>query len=149
MPNRQIQSITDRLPYSLREGVNGYVDAVAAVVSDIARDARVEISGDRLDQFLLIVAIRRIWSTVNSQYWIMNDCIGVATRPPAGTEALPQTRGFRIGRDEISQDSPAFVEGRNLRQELYKLIAKLDIADLVADTGSLSDVATKMFARQD
>ncbi|MBB6411881.1 hypothetical protein [Mesorhizobium sangaii] len=141
--------MTERLPYSLREGVNGYVDAVAAVVPDIARDARVEISGDRLDQFLLIVAIRRIWSNVNSQYWIMNDCISVATRTPDGLDGAPQTPGFRIGRDEISQDSSAFVEGRNLRQELYKLIAQLDIADLVAETTSLSDVAARMFARQD
>ncbi|MER8562312.1 hypothetical protein [Mesorhizobium sp. M1204] len=103
--------MTERLPYSLREGVNGYVDAVAAVVPDIARDARVEISGDRLDQFLLIVAIRRIWSNVNSQYWIMNDCISAATRTADGLDGAPQTRGFRVGRDEISQDSSAFVEG--------------------------------------
>ncbi|OBQ70351.1 hypothetical protein [Mesorhizobium erdmanii] len=145
MASRQIQSITERLPYSLKEGVKGYVDAVAAVVPDIARDARVEISGDRLDQFLLIVAIRRIWSTVNSQFWIMNDCISVATRTPLGPEDSPQTRGFRIGRDEISQDSSAFVEGRDLRQELYKLIVKLDIEHLVAESSSLSDVAVKMF----
>lgn len=148
MASRQVQSITERLPYSLREGVNGYVDAVAAVVPDIARDARVEISGDRLDQFLLIVAIRRIWSTVNSQFWIMNDCISVATRTPPGSEGPPQTRGFRIGRDEISQDSSAVVEGRNLRQELYKLIVKLDIEHLVAESSSLSDVAAKMFVRE-
>ncbi|MBP2236170.1 hypothetical protein J2Z31_002684 [Sinorhizobium kostiense] len=128
--------------------MNGYVDAVAAVVPDIAKDARVEISGDRLDKFLLIVAIRRIWSTVNSQFWIMNDCISVATRTPPGSEGAPQTRGFRIGRDEISQDSSAVVEGKNLRQELSKLIVKLEIEDLVVESSSLSEVAAKMFARE-
>jgi hypothetical protein len=148
MASRRVQSITERLPYSLREGVNGYVDAVAAVVPDIARDARVEISGDRLDQFLLIVAIRKIWSVVNSQFWIMNDCISLATHTPPGSEGLPQTRGFRIGRDEISQDSAAVVEGRTLRQELYNLILRLDIEALVLDSSSLSDTAVKMFARE-
>lgn len=148
MASRQVQSITERLPYSLREDVTGYVDAVAAVVPDIARDARVEISGNRLDQFLLIVAIRKIWSIVNSQFWIMNDCIGVATRTPSGSEGPPQTRGFRIGRDEISRDSSAVVEGRHLRQELYKLIVKLNIENLVAESNSLSDVAAKMFVRE-
>ncbi|UVC11185.1 hypothetical protein IHQ71_11765 [Rhizobium sp. TH2] len=128
--------------------MNGYVDAVAAVVPDIARDARVEINGDRLDQFLLIVAIRRIWSAVNSQFWIMNDCISIATRTAPGSEGPPQTRGFRIGRDEISQNSSAVTEGRNLRQELYMLIDKLDIEDLVVESGSLSDVAAMMFARE-
>ena len=132
----------------MREGVNGYVDAVAAVAPDIAKDARVDISGDRLDQFLLIVAIRKIWSYVNSQYWIMNDCIGAATRTYPGSEGPSQTRGFRIGRDEISQDSTAFVEGRNLRQELYTLIVKLDIEHIIVESSSLSDVATKMFVRE-
>ena len=148
MPSQQIQRITERLPYSLREGINGYVDAVAAVVPDIARDAGVEISGERLDQFLLIVAVRRIWSAVNSQFWIMNDCISVATRTPPNSEGPPGTRGFRIGRDEISQDSAAFVEGRNLRQELYGLIVKLDIEHLVTESRSLSDIIGEMFVRR-
>lgn len=148
MPSRLIQSITERLPYSLREGVNGYVDAVASVIPDIAKDARVDISGDRLEQFLLIVAIRRIWSTVNSQFWIMSDCVSLATRTPPGPEDTPRTRGFRIGRDEISQDSSAFVEGKNLRQELHNLIVKLDIEHLVTESSSLSEMAVKMFVRE-
>lgn len=78
----------------------------------------------------------------------MNDCISVATRTPPVSEGPPETRGFRVGRDEISQNSSAVVEGRDLRQELYKLIVKLDIEDLVAESSSLSDVATKMFVRE-
>lgn len=148
MPSRQVQSITERLPYSLREGVNGYVDAVAAAVPDIARDAGVEITAERLDQFLLVVAIRRIWSPVNSQFWIMNDCIAVATRTSPDLEGRPPTRGFRIGRDEISQDSSAFVEGRNLRRELYGLIVKLDLEHLVTESSSLRDIVDEMFVRR-
>ncbi|WP_379063340.1 hypothetical protein ACHMW4_20750 [Mesorhizobium sp. UC22_110] len=147
MANQQIQNMTADLPYSLRENVNGYVDAVAAAISDIAREARVDIQGERLDQFLLIVAIRRVWSFVNGQYWIMTDSIGVATRSEVSADGVPQVRGFRVGRDEISQDSQAFLEGRLLRDELYKLIVKLRIEELVVETSSLSEIANKMFAR--
>lgn len=132
----------------MREGVNGYVDAVAAAVPDIARDAGVEITGEGLDQFLLVVAIRRIWSSVNSQFWIMNDCIAVATRTSPDPARSPQTRGFRIGRDEISEHSAAVIEGRNLRQELYSLIVKLDLELLVGDSTNLSDIAREMFVRR-
>ncbi|WP_144378031.1 hypothetical protein [Mesorhizobium amorphae] len=147
MASQQIQNMTADLPYSLKENVNGYVDAVAAAISDIAREARVDIQGEQLDQFLLIVAIRRVWSFVNGQYWIMTDSIGVATRSETSTDGRPQVRGFRVGRDEISQDSQAFLEGRLLRDELYKLIVKLRIEELVVETSSLSEIANKMFAR--
>lgn len=131
----------------MRAGVNGYVDAVAAAVPDIEKGAHVEMAGDDLEAFLMIVAIRRIWSTVNSQFWIMNDCIAVAMRMPEDSMGPPPTRGFRIGRDEISQGSAAVLEGRSLREDFQALIAKLDIADLVTESTSLSDVATMMFSR--
>lgn len=148
MPSRQIQIITQRLPSSLRGSVNGYVDAVAAAIPDIARDAGVEITGERLDQLLLIVAVRRIWASVNTQFWIMNACITVATRTDPNLEGPPRTRGFRIGRDEISQGSAAFAEGRNLRQEFYELISKLGIEGLVAESTSLTDIVREMSARR-
>lgn len=147
MPNQQIQSITELLPYSLREAVNGYVQAVAAVVPDIARDARVEIHGERTDQFLLMVAIRKIWASINSQFWIMNDCVSAATRLHPGQEGEPQTRGFRIGRDEISRNSRASIEAADLRQEFQRLIDRLDIEEFVLESNSLSDLAARMFAR--
>jgi hypothetical protein len=148
MPSRQIQSITERLPPSLKGSVNGYVDAVAAAIPDIARESGVEITGETLDQVLLIVAVRRIWASVNSQFWIMNDCIAVATRVDPNFDGPPQTRGFRIGRDEISQGSAAFTEGRNLRQEFYELIVKLGIQGLVAESASLTDIVREMAARR-
>lgn len=149
MPNQRIQSLTAALPYSLREAVNGYVDAVSAAIPEIAKEAGVDIGGERSDQFLLIVAIRRIWSSVNKQYWTMNDCIQLASRtevvPPMADAA--QMRGFRVGRDEISADSAAFRESRQLRQEFAQLINELEIEELVSRSTSLSDVARRMFAR--
>lgn len=148
MPNQRIQALTADLPYSLREAVNGYVDAVAAALPEIQRDARVEFGPDRTDEFLLLVAIRRIWSSVNSQYWTMNDCIQIASRPTElSARGAEQMRGFRVGRDEISADSPAFSESRQLRQDFEKLITELGIEDLVATSTSLSDLAVRLFAR--
>ncbi|WP_054312002.1 hypothetical protein [Mesorhizobium sp. 1M-11] len=149
MASQQIQNMTAGLPYSLKESVNGYVDAVAAAISDIAKEARVDIQGERLDQFLLIVAIRRIWSFVNSQYWIMADCIGAATRTETRAEGAIQVRGFRVGRDEISQDSRPFLEGRHLRETLQQLMTQLRIEELVIEANSLSEIAHKMFAESD
>ena len=98
MPNSRIQSLTATLPYSLREAVNGYVDAVAAALPEIQKDARVEIAGERADAFLIVVAIRRIWSTINNQYWTMNDCIQIASRTDGRAVAEQgQVRGLPPG----------------------------------------------------
>ncbi len=149
MPNRHIQGMTIGLPYSLREAVNGYVDAVAAALPEIQREARVEIADVRTDEFLIVVAIRRIWASVNNQYWTMNDCIEIASRSDVAASMLgtAQTRGFRVGRDEISADSAAFLESRQLRQRFEELIIKLEIEEVVAQSAGLSDLARRMFAQ--
>lgn len=149
MPNQRIQNLTAALPYSLREAVNGYVDAVSAALPEIERDSGVDIGADRSDEFLLIVAIRRIWSSVNNQYWIMNDCIGMASRTDVvlPTADAIQMRGFRVGRDEISAGSTAFEESREFLQDFDQLIDDLEIEELVSETNSLSDLAKRMFPR--
>ena len=148
MPSQRVRDITAPLPYSLRESVNGYVDAVAAAIPEIEREAGVEITSERRDEYLIIVAMRRIWASVSNQYWIMSDCISLAVESsavhPTGDEQ--HLRGFRAGRDEFRADSAAFVEGRQLFDDFQELIAKLEVEDLVSRSRSLADLAERMFS---
>jgi hypothetical protein len=148
MASARIRDLTAGLPYSLREAVEGYVDAVSNALPEIQRDARVQIEGDREIEFLFVVAIRRMWSTVNTQYWIMNDCIQIAAAASERIDISAESavRGFRIGRDEISANSQPFLESRQLRGDLDQLIKNLEISQYVQDATSLSDLAQRMFA---
>lgn len=143
-----IQQLTAGLPYNLRMSIDGYIDAVSYALPEIQKEARVEIEGDREDQFLLVVAIRRIWSAVNTQYWVMNDCLEIASLASARItpDSAFAVRGFRIGRDEISADSGPVLQSRRLRKELAELIGELEISHLVQETSSLSELAQRMFA---
>jgi hypothetical protein len=142
-----IRDLTGNLPRSLQDAVEGYVDAVAAALPDIQRDASVKIDAHGVDAFLLIVAVRRIWAAVNSQYWTMNDTVEIARRASAdiSTPDGASFRGFRLGRDEISENSLSFIEGRQLRKNMEKLLSDMGIRELVAESSSLSELARRMF----
>jgi hypothetical protein len=146
MVNAFIREFIENLPRSMQDNIEGYVDAVAAALPDIVREASVKIEARQVDEFLVVVAIRRLWAAVNTQYWTMNDSIEVASRPRSDI-AAPETsiRGFRLGRDEISANSGPFRESRLLRKELDKLLSQLEIKAFVTETVSLSEVAQRMF----
>src|SRR5579883_2865601 len=146
MPSEAIQRVTNQLPAALRDNVNGYVDAVEDAIPDIERQAGVRVGADRVDEFLLLVAVRRIWSAINTQYWTMNDCIEIAARSQAGRVG-PETetvRGFRLGRDEISPNSAPVRESQTLRQEFDALLAQHDLRHLVSESTTLSELATEL-----
>lgn len=147
MANDLIREFTNNLPRSLQDSVEGYVDSVSAALPEIERESSVRIAGHRLNEFLLIVAIRRIWATVNVQYWTMHDSIEIAARSHAESPKGQGSslRGFRIGRDEIARDSEPFREAAALRRDLEKILTRLEIKELVTDTSDLSDLARKMF----
>jgi hypothetical protein len=123
MPNQMVRDLVSELPWAMRNSVEGYVDAVAAVLPDIEREAGLRLPRAKADEFLFMVAVRRIWASVNSQYWIINDGVSIAE-----SRGL---RGFQAGRDGYARGSEAAADSRNLRSNFQKLVAELGIEHLV------------------
>ena len=78
MPNQMVRDLVSELPWAMRNSVEGYVDAVADALSDIEREAGFTLPNGKAEEFLFLVAVRRIWTIVNSQYWIINDSVSIA-----------------------------------------------------------------------
>lgn len=152
MATVHIRNFTSGLPASLRDSIEGYVDAVAAALPEIERGARVRIPANGQDEFLLIVAIRRLWALVNHQFSIMSNCVAIvsqtsAAKSPGADELLaePRLRGFRVGSEEVSYNSEPFRESATLQSDLAELIRQLEIDHLVRDSATLNEVASRMF----
>lgn len=68
-----LADVTTELPYGLRDDIHGYVRAVDSAASDIAREARIELTEPVREAFLFVVGVRRLWSTVNGLHWLARD----------------------------------------------------------------------------
>lgn len=67
---RHLAVVMAELPYRLREEVEGYVHAVDAAAVDIAQERRMRLTDKIREDFLFLVGIRRLWSTINSSHWL-------------------------------------------------------------------------------
>ena len=135
MANQLVRDLVAELPWRLRESVEGYVDTVAGSLPDIEKDAGVKLPGDKIELFLFIVAVRRVWAAVNSQYWIIQDTVTIARSRDLD--------GFQAGRDRYALGSDAMLESLELRKELEAVIAKVEIEALVT-ARRLADVVYQM-----
>src|SRR5580704_8288369 len=99
MASAQIRELLSDLPFTTRNAVEGYVDAVDAVVDDIALEANIELTSDIRDDFLFIIAIRKIWTTVNGQYWVLHTSANIAEE--IGID------GFQVGRERVGRGMDA------------------------------------------
>jgi hypothetical protein len=130
MPSGAAADVLNELPYAMRDSISGYVDAVEAALPDIARDAAVKLTHRVREDFLLIVAIRRIWEAVNGQYWIINNCAEIANDRGLA--------GFQAGSEIYNKQSGAYDDVRGLRQQFSKLLDNNDIREIV-EVGTLRD----------
>ena len=70
---QHLVDITTELPYRLRDEIHGYVSAVDSAASDIARQARIELTEPVREAFLFVVGVRRLWGTINGLHWLARD----------------------------------------------------------------------------
>jgi hypothetical protein len=139
MASEQIQGLLSDLPFAMRNAIEGYVDAVDAVLEEIARDANVDLTSDIREQFLFIVAVRRIWTIVNGQYWILRTSANIAQERDID--------GFQLGHERIGRDSAVNRRVTELRTSLHALLRRLEIED-EASAPNLSDVLVRVAARR-
>lgn len=118
MTPRYLADVMAELPYRLRDEVGGYVHAVDAAADDIARECGIRLTAAIREDFLFLVGIRRLWSTINSSHWL----------------AANSAELFRRAEVPRVQAGSLFVgPGEEFNQELRRLHHRLQV--LLAEHG--------------
>jgi len=131
----ELRSLLTELPRSLAEEIEGYSssvsDAYSAIASEVGvpRNQREELEGE----FVFAAAIRRLWTLLDTQYWILSHSLGLLASQDVGT--------VRLGGTRYSRDSRAFRDVRALRDDLQSVVRGLGIEPHV-NAPSLSDLAS-------
>ena len=103
-----VEKVTSQLPVVLRQELEGYLRTLQGVETEIYREADATEKEVPRDEFLLVVAVWRLYSQVEGQRWIMQNSLEIASEFGAG--------GFRAGRLRFSGTSDDTVE----LQELHR-----------------------------
>ena len=128
---RYLADVMAELPYKLRDEVEGYVNAVDAVAVDIARESGIRLTSVIREDFLFLVGIRRLWSTINSSHWLAANSAELFKRaevPRVQAGSLCVGPGEEFNR-----------ELRRLRDGLQALLEEHEL-DAPVNMGHVSDV---------
>jgi hypothetical protein len=123
MSVESLRAITAELPWVLRSQVEGYVLTVEAAKYDIFKAASIDYDERLYQQFIFLVGIQRIWSLVDSQYWILNNSLNLLRNSDA--------RVVEIGGSEFHTNSSFYRDLSALRGNLDVLLQKEGISHLV------------------
>ena len=110
-------------PWSMREQVNGYVDAVDGTLREIFEDGGVRYSEELAGELLFVVGVRKLWSMIDGQYSVLRHSLDLMS--DQGAPAV------RFGGTVYSRTSQNFQEVRNLRDDLRSTLTQLEIFDLM------------------
>lgn len=70
-----LRLLTKQLPYNMREAVDGYASSVYAAGEEIFRNASISYDEQLLDKLVFFAGVRRIWTLVDTQYWIIDNSL--------------------------------------------------------------------------
>lgn len=131
MSKEALYEIIGCLPYNIRIEINGYVDSIENVSAEIFESAGIGYNEGLLESLLLLAGIRRIYSMVDSQFWILDNSLSLVRQQ--------EVRKIRIGSSSYGYDSEEYTEIRELKNELEALITQLGILKYIKAT-SLSEI---------
>jgi hypothetical protein len=132
MSREALREVIRPLPWSLREQVEEYVRSVIEIAPSIFEEAGVVMSRRARDEFVFMVGVRKLWNLVDSQYVLLSGAVTLVEGHGAGE--------IRIGRGRYGRSSETYATLRQLRNDLYGQLVRLEIFSLV-NTRSLTDLA--------
>jgi hypothetical protein len=133
----ELRAVLRELPFALAETLEGYAISVDANRTAIFEEAGLtQAQSDRLgDEFIFAATVRRLWSLVDAQFWVLTHSLDLLERR--------EVSRVRLGGARFSRESPAYREVRELRASLRVLLRRLGVFDL-ATADSLPAVAQKL-----
>lgn len=123
MSKYALRELLELLPYNLREEIDGYAMSIYRAGEEIFREAGYQYDEQILDKLVFFAGLKRIWSMVDTQYWIMDNSI-----------MLIQKQGvhnIRIGGPSYGFNLDTYAEIRSLREEFKYILLKLGLNEIL------------------
>ncbi len=73
MKKENISSMIEKLPFYLKERIDGYVKSVDIVLIDIFKSAGVKYSDEIAQDVIFIAFLKKFYAIVNSAYWTLDN----------------------------------------------------------------------------
>ncbi len=130
-----LAELIHELPGTMREQIEGYANSIRDAGEEIFRNAGIAFDEQLLDEFILVVGIRRLWTLVDSPYWLLQHSINTARKQGAN--------GFTVGGAVLESGSPEVNRITTLRQQFQDILITLQLSSYL-DARSLRDVLKQL-----
>lgn len=131
MSIRRLSSILEPAPPQLREQIIGYARSVDAAAADIFEDADVPFDEELAEDLVLLAGLRRLWSIVDGQYWIVANSLHLLSDHNISEVG--------VGGSIYGYGTRSFQQIRDLRDQFQRLLRELNVLRLV-EAGSPADL---------
>lgn len=126
-----LNEIMKELPFSIREEIGGYLASVELNATSIFEESKVQLTKERLDKFIFLVGLRRIWTMVDTQYWILDNCLSLVQEN--------QVKDVTIGSLHLSKDSEGYNRMKDFRHNFYLLLIEIGFIR-ITDVKTMGDI---------
>lgn len=131
MSKYALYEVLGHLPYNLKNQIEGYVVSVEDLALDIFSHEGIDFSKSLLDNLLFLAGMWRLWTLVDTYYWIMDNSISLVR--------TTNVHSIRIGSSSYTYDSRDYRELHELRQKLLNLFAQEELSQLT-EARTISDL---------
>ena len=138
MSRKRVTSLTDPLPFGVRETLRGYASSVYEAAPVIFAQAQVQMTVSRRNDLMFAATVRRLWQLADGQAKILDGSL--AQLGEHGVAA------FRLGTTLYSRRSEPYREVHRLRDLLFRWLSEHEAAYLLAE-GPLSELAVEIAVR--
>jgi hypothetical protein len=97
-----LSQLIEALPYNLREQIDGYVASIEAVGVEIFQESKIRYSQEALDRLLFFAGLRRLWTLLDTQYWVMDNSLTLLKQHDVSAVSLGST--------DYGRNSDSFLE---------------------------------------
>jgi hypothetical protein len=119
--SRQLLSRTIApLPYALREQIELYADYLEENVDDWIPNVDAVPKVTLRDEFIFLGGLRRLWSLVSGQYWLLDRALGLSGQL--------DIRGVSAGSTVFVRGQGTHADLRALREELATEFRRLELS---------------------
>lgn len=123
-----IQSIPS---YALQETLGGYLQSVQFAASDIFREMGIKKDEKLLNKFLFCAVVRRLWSIIHVQNWLLRNSMNVSVND--------EMQGYAIGARNYSLGSNDYRAVTKFYDDFSSFLDELGIGEIIK-APTLSDV---------
>jgi len=124
MGKSELNEVIYLLPYTLKNEIGGYATSIELASTEIFLNAGIEKKQEILDKLIFLACIKRIWTIVSSQFWIVDNTLTLISHDSDFKEV-------KVGATIFSKTSDTYKQLKDLRDKFELLIHELELNEIV------------------